>query len=200
MPSSRSRPALPSLLAVALAFLMSGCSIASVQRRRPAAAVEDPRVPDTCTATQAAPIADTVMAAAVLALGYGLIALEAGLRGDDFFMGRAIMGVGAGYAGSAAYGYVSTAQCRRRVAANMRCAKGDLVACQEVKPGWPATGSWRARPMLTPRRRAATSTSPAPSSPQWNLFAVTSDETRHDLNGAFEPSEEPAQPGATPTP
>lgn len=137
MASSRVRPMLPRrLLAVAIAFLMSGCSFANVHRPRPAAAVEDPRVPDTCTATVRAPVADTVMGAAVLVLGCGLIVLDARMRGDDPVPGLAIMGAGAAYVGSATYGYVSTAQCRRRVAANGRCANGDLVACHKVKPGW----------------------------------------------------------------
>lgn len=136
--SSRIRPTLPRRLpAVATAVLMSGCSIASVQRPRPAAAIEDPRVPDTCTSTVRAPVADTVMGAAVLALGYGLLALDAGMRGAGTRgPGLVTIGVGAAYAGSATYGYVSTAQCRRRVAANGRCANGDLVACHKVKPGW----------------------------------------------------------------
>ncbi len=180
MTTSRERPAVARrLLAAALGVLMSGCSFVSVQRPRPPLAVEDPTVLDTCTTSSQAPIADTVLGAAGLVAGY--VAMLVSLA-DDFDCvetttstcdsgspapALALFGAGALYAGSAVYGYVSTAQCRRRVVAGGRCANGDVGACLRLSPGWAPPPGWRAGPTLAPRPLPASSTAPAPSPAEW---------------------------------
>jgi len=161
------------LLAATLGILVSGCSFASVQRPRPPAAVQDPRVLDTCTASSAPPIADTVLGGVGLVAGYvaTVVALldetscvdstTSSCHSGSVAPGLAMMAAGAVFAGSAVYGYVSTAQCRRRVVVGGRCANGDLNACQKLKPGWVPPPGWRAGAILEPK------TPPAPSSEGW---------------------------------
>jgi len=205
MTTLRERPTVARrLLAAALAGLMSGCSFVSVQRHRPPAAVDDPGIPDTCTTSSQAAVADTVIGAAALVGGY--IAMIVSVMDDidncwesssttcdedhgSPGTGLAIMGAGAVYAGSAVYGYVSTAQCRRRVVAGGRCANGDLGACQKVKPGWAPPSGWRAGPTLAPRpvpewpepaaapTPAPPSAAPAPTPPQGAPAPSTSEWT-----------------------
>jgi hypothetical protein len=168
------------LLAAALSTLVSGCAFVSVQRHRPPAAVEDPGAPDTCTTSSGAAVADTVIGAAALVGGY--IAMIVSVMDDidncwesssttcdedhgSPAAGLAIMGAGAVYAGSAVYGYVSTAQCRRRVAASGRCADGDLGACQKVKPGWAPPPGWRSGPSFAPRPVPVWPEAPAAAAP-----------------------------------
>lgn len=147
MTISRARPKLARrLIAAALVMLVSGCSIVSVQRPRSPRRVEDPRVLDDCTRAPAAPILDTVLAAAGLAVGY-LAALESswgsppGTGPSDLSL--AIMGTGALFTGSAVHGHISTGKCRRRVRTGEWCANGDLDACQRLKPGWAPPPEWR---------------------------------------------------------
>ena len=172
MMNSRIRPTAPRrLLVAALGVLMSGCSFMSVQRPRPPAAIEDPRVADTCTASSQTAIADTVLGAAGLVAGYALMVsavLECNETATGYcesgnpLPGLAIMGAGGVFAGSAIYGYVSAAQCRRHVVASGRCANGDLGACNRLKPDWAPPAGWRAGPTLEPRLLPAS----APNPPQ----------------------------------
>ena len=164
------------LLAASLVMLVSGCSFVSVQRPRPPDAVDDPRVPDTCTTSSQAPIGDTILGGAGLVVGYvaTLVALMGNVdcvdtatsscRSGNPAPGLAIMGAGALFAGSAIYGYISTAKCRHRVVASGRCANGDLISCQKLKPGWAPT-SWSAGANLKPRPSPPSPTIPAPAAP-----------------------------------
>jgi hypothetical protein len=188
----------PRSLAAALAILMSGCSFATVSRVRPPADVDDPRVTDTCTATSQAAVLDTVLGAAGLVAGYGLLLTSIANASCDTTTtgggtckpanpgpGLAAIGAGALFAGSAIYGYVSTAQCRRHVEAGGRCANGDLGACQKVKPGWVPPQGWRAGATLEPRPQPAAQPPPAPPAPP--------------APGAPESPPQPGQPGPAPT-
>ena len=175
----------------ALAVLFSGCSFVSVQRARPPQAVEDPRVLDTCTTSKQAAVADTVIGAAALVAGYAMILSEAVKHQDCLdshpysssscdgvgnpLPGVAVLGGSLAFAGSAVYGYTTTAQCRRKVTTGGRCQNGDLAACQKLKPGWVPPPGWRAgptlepRPMPTPPAPAGSppAATPAPGSPEW---------------------------------
>ena len=176
-------------VAAALAILGSGCSFVSVQRARPPEAVEDPRVIDTCTASKQAAVADTVIGAAALVAGYAMILSEAVKHQDCLdshpysssscdgvgnpLPGLAVAGGSLAFAGSAIYGFTTTAQCRRKVTAGGRCQNGDLAACQKVKPGWMPPPGWRAGPTLEPRPVLAppgpppSTPPPAPDSQEW---------------------------------
>jgi hypothetical protein len=177
------------LLAAALGMVVSGCSFVSVQRPRSPAAVDDPRVLDTCTTSSGAPIADTVLAGVGLVAGYvaTMVALvdeaycidraTSSCHSGNPASGLAVMGTGLIFAGSAIYGYVSTAKCRHRVVAGGRCAYGDFNACQKLKPGWLPPPGWRAGAIFEPSPPTPPA-APAPSSQEW--------------------TQEPSQHGATP--
>ncbi len=185
------------LLAAALGMLLSGCSFMSVQRPRSPAVTEDPRMPDTCTTSNQAAVADTVLAGVGLVAGYIWLLSEV-VKGTDCIEtststcnsgnpapGLGVMAAGGVFAGSAIYGWVSAAQCRHRVVAGSRCASGDIAACQRLKPGWVPPPGWRAGPTLEPRPvpmpPPAPPAPPAPGSQEWT-------------------QEPPPQPGAPPPP
>lgn len=120
-------------------MLVSGCSFLTVERRRPPA---DPRKLDPCTASKTPPNVDLVLAGAGIVAGVVAIGVYCNSSAD------ACNGQGGGFialpffaasevaVGSAVYGYVATASCRRWTAASARCAAGDRRACLEVTPGW----------------------------------------------------------------
>ncbi len=179
MTSSRdSQRVIRHLLAAVVGVALSGCSFVSVQRARPPAKVEDPRAPEECTTSKRAPIVDTVIAAAGFTAAVVATAAFAEENPDGqgyWIVGLPFYAVGGLSAGSAAYGYTTTAQCRRRIALGARCANGDLEACLRRKPGWEPPPGWRAGPTLEPRSPPG---APAPGAPPW--------------------TSEPPQPGSTP--
>jgi hypothetical protein len=166
------------LIAAGLAVTVSGCSFVSVRRPTPRIEVEDPRQLDACTTAPAAPVLDTVLAAAGLVAGYVAMVVSLMESADCIETttarcdsgspapGLALFGAGALFTGSAVYGHVSTARCRRRVAAGGRCADGDLGACQRLKPGW-TPPEWRTGPGLAPWVPPTPPTVTPASAPEW---------------------------------
>ncbi len=135
------------LIAAGVATALSGCSFTTTQR--PPAVVEDPRVSDPCTTSVQAPVADTVLAGAALVGAYIALVVAAidsadscsGQTGacDTHFDGApalALVGAGALFGSSAAYGFVGSHQCKRRTSLTDQCANGNLGACRRVTPGW----------------------------------------------------------------
>jgi hypothetical protein len=152
------------VLAAALAIVMSGCSFVSVNRVRQPADVSDPRVLDTCTASSDAAIGDTVLAGAGIIAGNAMLFAAAAdascsstttgsstCKTGDPAPGLAVLAAAMLFTGSAVYGYITTAQCRRHVETGGLCATGDYYACQRLKPGWTPPPGWRAGPTLDPR-------------------------------------------------
>lgn len=167
------------LIAACTCLALSGCSFVNVQRARPPAEVEDPRVLETCTTTSEAPAADTVLAGVGLIGGYAWMIYSlmpapnctetysstCSSRGNPL-PGLGAMVAGGVFVGSAIYGYVSTARCRRHIVAERRCASGDLWTCQKLSPGWRPPAAWRAPGALL--EPVPGSTMPGPIPPPWN--------------------------------
>jgi hypothetical protein len=176
----------PIAAVVCLAF--SGCSFATVQRARPAAEVEDPRVVETCTTARSAPVADSVLAGVGLVGGYFGLLASAGMDcsttttssgtsrscgndgGDAVALANlAAMAAGGVFLGSAIYGHATTAQCRRHIAAERRCASGDVWTCDKLSPGWRPPPGWRAPgAVLEPVPGSGPGAAPPPIPPPGN--------------------------------
>lgn len=159
--------------AVAVSFSFSGCSFATVQRARPLTEIDDPRVADDCTTSNAAPGADTALAVAGIIAGNVLLMdatktdpncdsrrTTCGPSGNPG-PGIAVALAGAVFTGSAIYGYFSTARCRNRVAAANQCATGNGVACHKLSPGWSPPVGWRPPGALLEPAPAAPAVAPA---------------------------------------
>lgn len=141
--------------AVAVSFSFSGCSFATVQRARPLTEIDDPRVADDCTTSNAAPGADTALAVAGIVAGNVLLmdATKTDPNCDsrrttcgpsgNVGPGIAVALAGAVFTGSAVYGYFTTARCRNRVTAANQCAAGDGYACNKLRPTWSPPSGWR---------------------------------------------------------
>lgn len=138
------RRVLPAVLGLACA-----CSFTTVQRARPTERVEDPRtLDDSCTTSKRAPLVDVVTAGVTGIAGM----VAAGIIWDDMTDGEGgqggmlvaapLMAPATVLLGSGIYGYTTTAQCRRRIAAGGRCAEGELDACLRLKPGWVPPEGW----------------------------------------------------------
>jgi hypothetical protein len=190
------------LLAAAACLALSGCSFATVQRARPPAEVEDPRVLDPCTSSPAAPVVDSALAGIGLGVGYLAAALavapsascpdtSAGTSScrrdssEQFSAGMAAMAAGGVSLGSAIYGHISTGKCRRRLTAGRRCANGDLWMCQKLSPRWAPPAGWRAPGAVLEPRPASTATLQIP--PPWNAQPAPAGDA---------PAAQPAAPGA----
>jgi hypothetical protein len=157
----------------AAAVASSGCSAVLVQR--PQDEIADPTVPDTCTRSVGAPVADTVIAGVSLAsgiVGLELLAIastECSFGSDCNVSGIRAFTIAAGAvalatAASSIYGYTTTSHCRRQVKLGDRCARGDLAACRSLKPGWDpasAPAGWGAPPP-PPAGRSAPAWPPPP--------------------------------------
>jgi hypothetical protein len=155
MTTPRLRPSRRTALAAALALASSGCSVVFVHR--PSADIDDPTIIEPCTRSPAPPIVDTAVAVGsafmALVMSY-VLAMESGFCGDDpecntpglkgLVIGSAALAVAS--TASAAYGYVTTSRCRRNVRMGDRCARGDVAACQALKPGWSPPAAWGAPP------------------------------------------------------
>ncbi len=165
----------PKVVSAALCSALSGCSFVSVQR--PAAFAEDPRVPDPCTGSVAAPVADTVLAGAALIGAYVALVVSMVDSTDrctsqtggscsssvDPVPALALAGAGAMFGSSAISGFVGTHQCRRRVQLSGRCANGDLRACRRVTPGWTPSPTLFAPRNVPPPPSAPPAPYPPPS-------------------------------------
>lgn len=172
--TSAREPRARQLLAAVVCVAYSGCSFATVQRSRPPEAIQDPRVLDDCSASREAPVADTVFAAAGLVAGYALMIAALAKNADCIqtstnrcesgnpLPGLGVMAAGGVFAGSAIYGYVTTAQCRRRVVVGQRCGNGDLMSCQRLKPDWMPPPGWRPRGAVLEPMPASAPPAPTP--------------------------------------
>jgi hypothetical protein len=166
------------LLAATVVVSFSGCSFATVQRARPPAEIEDPRVADDCTTSNLAPGADTALAVAGVIAGNVILAdatkpdpncdsrrTTCGPSGN-VGAGLAVAIAGAVFTGSAVYGYLTTAKCRNRVAAANQCAAGDGYACNKLRPTWSPRAGWRPPgALLEPAPAAAPASSAAAPQP-----------------------------------
>ncbi len=135
-------------LPAAVGMVLSGCSFVTVQR--PAPIAEDPRVTEPCTTSVQAPVADTILAGAALVGAWIALMVavsdewsacygqEAGCttRHGNYTPALALVGAGALFGSSAAYGFVGSHQCKRRTSLTGQCANGSLAACRAVTPGW----------------------------------------------------------------
>jgi hypothetical protein len=163
------------LVAAAVAVSFSGCSFATVQRARPPAEIDDPRVADDCTTSNLAPGADTALAVSGMIAGNVMLMemnkadpgcdstrTRCGTVGNPV-PGLAAIVAGAVFTGSAVYGYFTTAKCRNRVAAANRCATGDGYACNKLSPTWSPPAGWRPPgSLLEPAPTVAPASSVAP--------------------------------------
>lgn len=162
-------------LSAALGLVLAGCSFVTV--RQPPTAVDDPRVPDPCTTSVQAPVADTILAGAALVGAY--IALVVSMvDSTDSCYGQtgscsthvdpapalALVGAGALFGSSAAYGFVGTHRCKRRTSLTGQCANGNLAACRAVRPGWVPPPTLLAPPAAVPPA-SPRPTWPPPSAP-----------------------------------
>lgn len=165
------------LLAAAVCVVFCGCSFVSVQRSRAPEAIQDPRVLDDCSTSRQAPVVDTVLAAAGLIGGYAMM-LAALMKNVDCvetstnkcesgnpLPGIGVMAAGGVFTGSAIYGYVTTAQCRRRVVVGQRCGNGDLMSCQRLKPDWRPPPGWRPQGAVLEPMPASVPPAPGPQDP-----------------------------------
>lgn len=156
------------LLAAAVAVSFSGCSFATVQRARPPAEIDDPRVADDCTTSKLAPGADTALAVVGVVANVVLTNTKSSCDPsrsscNSHYLPPLAAGIaGAVFTGSAIYGYFSTARCRNRVAAADRCASGNESACYKLRPTWSPPAGWRpAGAFLEPAPTAAPAASVA---------------------------------------
>lgn len=166
-------------VAAAVCLVFAGCSFATVQRPQTPA---DPREPERCTTSPAAPIADSALAG--VGLFSGLVfgpfftdcarsrstspsgSTSAGGCGGDRgvqLAGLAAFAAGGVFLGSALHGHLSTARCRRQVSAGRRCADGDVRSCKKLNPAWPLPPGWRAPgAVLEPEAASPSPTAAAP--------------------------------------
>jgi hypothetical protein len=166
-------------IAAGLAAALSGCSFTTMQR--PPSIVEDPRVSDPCTTSVQAPVSDTILAAAALVGAYvaTFVAVvdsvdscsdQTGSCSSHFDAAPALALVGAGalFGSSAAYGFVSSHQCKRRTSLTGQCANGNLAACRRVVPGWTPPANLFAPRSVPPQGAAPPAWPPSstPPSPQ----------------------------------
>lgn len=154
-------------LGAVLCLALTGCSVVAVQRARPPAEVEDPRVLEPCTTSAAAPIADTVLAAAALGVGYVALAIEmmapCSRCERDGAPALAALATGGVFLGSALFGHVNTARCRHARVDGRRCANGDAWSCHKRSPGWTPPPGWRAPgAVLEPASPAPAAAAPGP--------------------------------------
>lgn len=149
------RTAARRVLAAAVVVSFSGCSFTTVQRARPLGEIDDPRIADDCTTSNAAPGIDTALAVAGIIASNVMLAdatkpdpncdsrrTTCGASGN-VGPGLAVALAGAVFTGSAVYGYFTTAKCRNRVAAANQCAGGDGYACNKLRPTWSPPAGWR---------------------------------------------------------
>jgi hypothetical protein len=148
------------LLAAAVCAGFTGCSVVSVQRPRPPAEVEDPRVLEPCTTWPVAPVLDHVVAVAALFVGFTSYIVQSMGPDGNYKPTLAALATAGAFGGSATYGYVTTARCRHVREDDRRCVNGDLWTCQKLSPGWTPPPGWRA-----PEGGLEPGPVPAPSAP-----------------------------------
>jgi hypothetical protein len=150
-----------SLLAMTLAFTMSGCSWAFMTK--PLEPVPAPNYPVECTDSKAAPVLDTICAGYFVANGIVLAGLK---TCNDATFGEACVESGTKSAGialsvglaalcaiSAGSGYGRASHCAEVKASNTLCITGNEEACRKLNPAWtpplklpaaaaPGTAAW----------------------------------------------------------
>jgi hypothetical protein len=151
------------LLVVALT--LGGCSW--IFMSKPPEPVVAPNYPVDCTASNAAPILDTICAGYFVANGIFLASyatcpgnystsscIDSGTKTAGIIASASLAvlcGVSAGFG----YGYAS--RCQQTKDLNALCITGDLAACQQLSPGW--------RPIWPPLQQGPPPPVPVPAVP-----------------------------------